>query len=145
MKRNSSNVLKALLVGSGLLILWAAAGACGSDDDPLASRCESVCEVDPADPCATGDFEARCVADCRALAGEAASQGFKGTACGECIADQFAYSGKRCKNNQVCTFGGDKETCEGSSCDASLEVCFGAQGPSGIDIPACTALCIEVE
>ena len=60
-----------LLISGGLAL-----AGCG-DDDPLGDKCNAVCQVPQDHPCANGNFVSRCVADCKALAGDAASKGYK--------------------------------------------------------------------
>lgn len=129
-----------LLCGGAVLNL-----GCG-DDDPLAEKCSEVCQVPPSSPCSTGDYVTRCVADCKSLAGDAQNKGYKGETCGLCIARLFTYSGKQCKGDELCTFGGSSETCEpAAGCTAALEKCFGAKGPASMRVPECTDVCIEVD
>jgi hypothetical protein len=86
-----------------LTALCLAGLACGADTkDPLATRCETVCQVDAASPCA--GQKTKCIADCRALASDA--QAKHGKACGECIADSFRYSVKPdCGTDPTCCWG----------------------------------------
>lgn len=128
-----------------LLVGGAALHGCG-EDDPLGDKCNEVCKVPQDHPCATGDYGTRCVADCKALAGDAKDKGYKGEACGLCIAAQFSYSGLRCNGDELCKFGGADESCEPAvGCTADREKCFYATGPSTMAIPECTDVCIEVD
>lgn len=131
---------------AALLICGAVALAGCGDDDPIGDKCNEVCQVAQDSPCKQGDFVTRCIADCKALSGDATNKGYKGESCGMCIAAQFAYSGKKCQGEELCTFGGSQETCEpAAGCSAAVEKCFGAKGPSSMAIPECTDVCIEVD
>ena len=128
----------ALLLGGGVLLT-----GCGTDD-PLGEKCSEVCQVPKENPCSAGDYVTRCVADCKALSGDAKDKGFKKETCGLCIAALFAYSGKQCKGEELCTFGGDQETCEpAAGCTAAVEKCFAAKGPATLSTPECVDVCVE--
>ena len=89
---------------TALTALCLAGLACGADTkDPLATRCETVCEVDADSTACTGQ-KSKCIADCRALASEA--QAKHGKTCGECIADSFTYWVKpECGTDPSCCWG----------------------------------------
>jgi hypothetical protein len=103
-------------------VLALAIAGCGSDADPLQTRCESVCsKVEPGSPCNTPARTSQCVADCKTLAAKA--QSTNGKSCGECVADSFKYNAK-----PGCTTGAD--------------CCWGTSNAAPND-PECKGKCFE--
>lgn len=130
------------LSGAGCLALTAIAVGCGAED-PIDEQCAAVCSQKKEDPCF--DKVKECNEDCKAVAGNAAKLGYKGNACGVCIAKLVRYTGKKCKSpKEVCVFDGDKmSSCTTlDPCDATSEQCFGFLKPQWTD-PACVTECIE--
>jgi hypothetical protein len=85
--RTSIALILALLLGP----------ACGSEPekDPITTKCEAVCSLDPAHACASQQGD--CILKCRSFGTQA--QGFGGPACGDCVAGTSSYavdSGGRC-------------------------------------------------
>jgi hypothetical protein len=134
-----------------ITLTWAVLLLCGGStlpgcgtDDPLGDKCHETCQVPQTHPCSTGEYVARCVADCKALAGDAKDKGFQKETCGLCIAGLFKYTGKQCKGEELCTFGGEQEACESAAgCTAAVEKCFGAKGPTSMSVPECVDVCVE--
>jgi|GEM_PF-4730654 hypothetical protein len=103
------------------VVAFACLGSACSDEagaDPLAAACEKACSLASDHICT--DQVTKCKADCQALAGQAALEGYQGSSCGTCIASQFTYS---------------------TSTDGKQ--CYGIVAPAKIGIPECESVCAD--
>jgi hypothetical protein len=111
-----------------------APGCSDSNEDPLASKCESVCSIDSTHPCYdNGKGVQECVQKCRNVVGGADKNPAYMKGCAECIAEQFKYALK-----PGCT-----ETSTGDCCYPGYVIQPNLDTPNDPGWQACEAKCIE--
>ena len=79
--------MRTAIIGTGLLLASLLAASCASNDDPITTKCQSICKLDPSAPCAARQND--CILDCRSYATKA--QTFGGPKCSDCVAGTYVY------------------------------------------------------